>query len=484
VKHAVAALIVAVTLVTAGCGSKSSGSNLGTALSYVPKNAAAVVAIDTDPDGGQWQQVDHLLGKFPFADQLKQQFKSAFNARANVDYDKDVKPLLGSDLVIAVIGPNRPDTQIPYVLAWKLNDAAAARRLIQATSVKAGIIDGLDVYLRAPTDFAVIKDGTLLIADSMPAVEAALKRPGGAHMTASDFKAALGDLSQDSLVRVVGDPQRVLAWSTTPAERNVQWLSAMSNFAVTLRAESDGIEYAFRTETDSGGLKTSELPLASGRTSPPVVKRPGEVAFAVRNPAQFLNFGLQATRITDPKGYAKYLRDTATISSELGADFERDLIAQLTGNATASVDVGGAFAVRADLRDPAAARTTLQKFERAARNGRTTVPVSPPPNGNGFYTVTLSNGKKYAFNVVGKSFVLATDEARAAQFAAQSPARVSGAKGSLVVYSDARALANAIAAKRGQGVAAQIVTSALGDLTGSVQTETSGITGQLKLQIK
>src|SRR3954466_1013981 len=188
VAAALCAALAAIALTTAGCGSKSSGSSLGSALKYVPKTAAVVIAIDTNPDGGQWQQVDHLLGKFPFGGQVKQQFKSAFTARTSVDYDKDIKPLLGSDMVVAITGPSPPSTQTPYVFAWKLKDEAAARRLIQATSEKSGTLDGLDVYGRPPTNFAVIKDGTLILADTMSALQAALKRSGGGdHMTEGDF---------------------------------------------------------------------------------------------------------------------------------------------------------------------------------------------------------------------------------------------------------------------------------------------------------
>src|SRR3954470_22277809 len=101
-------LLVALALVGAtatGCGSSgSSGSKLDTALSYIPKNAPVVVALDTDPDGDQWQQVDELIGKFPGGGQAKQQFKTAFNARSRLDWDKDVKPLLGNDFVIAFTG--------------------------------------------------------------------------------------------------------------------------------------------------------------------------------------------------------------------------------------------------------------------------------------------------------------------------------------------------------------------------------------------
>jgi hypothetical protein len=481
VKRIAAATLAAIALVATGCGSKSSGTSLDTALSYVPKDAAVVVAIDTNPDGDQWQQVDHLLGKFPFGGQVKQQVKAAFNARANLDYDKDIKPLLGNDMVYALTAPTGQETQTPYVFAWKLKDEAAARRLLQATSEKSPTtIQGLDVYGRPPTNFAVIKDGTLVVADTFDSLGAALKRPSGDHMTEADFTSALGDLNKDSLVRVTGDFQALINRSPQAATvRKIKWLSALRGSASTLRAEPDGIAYDIHADTDAKGLTPQDLPLASGAAAPPVVKRAGELGFGVRNPAQIWPFLEQAARVGDPKSYPGLLRNKAKISRQLGADFDRDVIGQLTGNASVSVSIDGGVAARADLRDPAAARATLKKFEHAAK-----VPVTPPPNGNGFYTVTQTSGKKLFLGVVGRSFVAATDAARAAQIAGQSPSPVGGAQGSLVFFSDARALANAIAAQRGQGVAAQIVTSALGDVTGWVHTETDGITGHLKLQIK
>src|SRR4051812_35043334 len=482
-----ATLLAVVALIATGCGSKSSSSGLDTALSYVPKDATVVVAIDTNPDGDQWQQVDHLLGKFPFGGQVKQQVKNAFNARANLDYDKDIKPLLGNDIVYARLAPTGQEGPPPFVFAWKLNDEAAARRLLQATTEKSPVtIQGLDVYGRPPTNFATIKDGTLVVADTFDSLGAALKRPGGDHMTEGDFNASLGDLDKDSLVRVSGDFQRLLSHSPqSPALQKVKWLSALRTFAATLRADSDGIEYAFKFDTDSGSLTSSDLPLASGEESPPVVKRAGEIGFGIRNPAQVVGFAQQAASVVNPTGYGKYLRDKAKLSKQLGVDVDRDLIGQLTGNATMSVAIDGGVAARADLRDPATTAATLKKIAprlvKIARKRGKTLTLSTAGN---LYTLTQPTGKKVVFGVIGRSFVVANDVARATQIAGQSPSAGSGAKGSLIVYSDARALANAIAAKRGQGVAAQIVTSALGDLTGSVQTETSGITGSVKLEIK
>jgi hypothetical protein len=482
-----AILLALLALVATGCGGNSSSSSLDTALSYVPKDAAVVLAIDTNPDGDQWQQVDQLLGKFPFGGQVKQQAKAAFSARANLDYDKDIKPLLGNDIVYANFGPSGDETPASFVFAWKLKDEAAARRLLQATTEKSPVtIQGLDVYGRPPTNFATIKDGTLVVADTFSALGAALKRPQGDHMTESDFNGSLGELNKDSLVRVTGDFQKLLSGSPqAPAVRKVKWLGALRTFAATLRADSDGIEYAFKFDTDSGGVTPNDLPLASGAAAPSVVKRAGEIGFGVRNPGQIVSFAQQAASVLNPTGYGKYVRDKAKLSKQLRVDVDRDLIGQLAGNATLSVAIDGGVAVRADLRDPASAAATLKKVAprlvRVARKRGKTLTLSSAGN---LHVLTNPNGKKVVFGVVGNSFVVANDAARAAQIAGQSPSPVSGAKGSLVVYSDARALANAIAAKRGQGVAAQIVTSALGDLTGSVRSETNGITGSVKLQIK
>jgi len=111
------------------------------------------------------------------------------------------------------------------------------------------------------------------------------------------------------------------------------------------------------------------------------------------------------------------------------------------------------------------------------------VGVAVPKRPNGFYALATAKGKKYVFAVIGGKFVLATDPGRAAQVAGQSAAPVPGAKGSFVTATDTRALVNALAKRRGQGQAA-LLTSALGDFVGSIESETSGMTGHFKLTIK
>jgi hypothetical protein len=492
VKSRVPALLlalVAVALIASGCGSKSTGGGLDSALTYVPKGAPLVVAIDTDPEGDQWKQVDKLIGKFPFGGQIKSQLKSSLNSRSgNIDYEKDIKPLLGHDLVFVVTSASPPPGSAkPYLVAWKVADEGKAQQLIKSGTTKVGKAEGVDLYSsQRGTEFAAIKDGTIVFTSTQAGLEESLHRASsGDHMTEADFNAALGDLRKDALVRMTGDFQSLLEGPDAAPARKVKWIAALRTFGLTVSAEPDGVAYKFRAQT-AGGLGQRDLPLAAGAEPAPVVRRAGEIGFGLRNPAQLVTFGQSVAQITDSTGYAKYNREKANLSKQLGVDVDRELISQFTGNATLSVSLTGDVALRADLRDPAAAEATLKKVapRLVTLHGKKVGTLSAPKGGKGFYTLVKLDGKKTTFGVIGKSFVLASDPARAAEIAGQSPSTVPGAKGALVIAADARSLANAAAKQRGQGVAAQIVTSALGDLIGSVEAEPSGITGDLKLQIK
>ena len=485
--------LAALALVATGCGSKSSGSGLETALSYVPKDAPLVVAFDTDPAGDQWKQVNELIGKFPFGGQVKQGFRNGFNSSAGFDFDKDFKPLLGEDLVIAVTtaASLREGTQTDFVASWKVGDEEAAKRLVEKNATKVGTVEGADVYRGQQGSFTALDDGTLVSAKSQAGVEAALKRAGGDdHMSEDDFNSRLDGLNQDALVRVTGDIQAAIGTDNpkAAAARKVKWIGALRTFGATLSADSDGISTGLRVKTEAGELTDEDLPLAAGAEAAPVVRRAGEIGFGVRDPAQVVTFGQMVSQVTDPAGYAKYKKQKAKAGKQLGINIDRDVIGQFTGNAAVSVSLTGKVAVRADLRDPAAMEATLKKaaprLKRIAKKNGKSVGISTPKNGKGFYAIASTDGKKLVFGVVGKTFVAATDAGRAAQFAGQSPSVVPGAKGALVVASDARALANAVAQQQGQGAGAQIITGALGDVIGSLQSETDGLTGNLKLQIK
>jgi hypothetical protein len=374
----------------------------------------------------------------------------------------------------------------PYVFAWKVNDEDKARKLIQKNSEKAGTIDGEDVYGTDGSNLSIVKDGTWILADNLANLKAAVDRAqGDDHLTESEFEDKLGDLETDSLVRVTGDVQSLYAGNAmSPIVKNLPFVNAQKNFGAVLTAESDGIELAIENRTDD--LDAKDLPLATGADSVPVVRRAGEIGIGLRDPAHVISFYESVFKTSAPDVYGRFLKEKTKAEKVLGVDIDQDVVGQFTGNSAISVSLNGDFALRADLRDPAAMEATLKKA--APRLVKLTkgkaVGLSTPKNGKGFYALAQANGKKVVFGVVGKSFVAATDAARAAQFAGQSPSVVPGAKGSLVVATDARALANAIATQQGQGTAAQLVTGALGDLIAWVETEPDGVTGSIKLFVK
>ena len=73
-------------------------------------------------------------------------------------------------------------------------------------------------------------------------------------------------------------------------------------------------------------------------------------------------------RSIDPAGYAEFQAGKEAIGRRLGIDVDEDVLAQLTGDVSAAVDIDGKFGVRAELEDADAFEETLAKvMERPAR---------------------------------------------------------------------------------------------------------------------
>jgi uncharacterized protein DUF3352 len=470
----------------AGCGGSGSGNATEDALSFMPKDAPVVISIDTDPNGEQWQQVNKLIGKFPFAGQIKAQAKQGFNTSSKLDFDKDVKPILGNDFVFAI-----PDTAAlkqsnsPAIGAMKVKDEGKAEDFLKKDAQKTTTVDGTDVYKESSDTYLALKDGTLVIADNTQLLGAALKRHDGSdHMSQDDFDNLMGGVSGDGLLKAGVNVQQVIgAQPKAAAARKVKWVDGLRDSGAVLSAQSDGLELNFKTTTE--GVSAADLPLAAGAQSAPVVRRASDVGFGMRNIAQTVRFAEMASQLTNPRGYTRFLAQKKKLNKTLGIDLDKDVVDQFQGDASLSVGIDGGFALRTSLRDPKAFQATLRKaapkLTKAAKGKH--VGVAVPKRPNGFYALATAKGKKYVFAVIGGKFVLATDPGRAAQFAGQSATPVPGAKGSLVTAMDTRSIVNQVAKRQGQGQAA-IVTGALGDFIGSVESETSGLAGRFKLTIK
>jgi hypothetical protein len=488
---AILTLLLAAAIAFAGCGSGSSGSTED-ALSYMPKDAPLVLTVDTDPDGEQWQNVDDLLAKFPGAGVAKSQFKQAISqgSGGKVDYDRDIKPLLGNELVIAATDISAlRGNNAGFIGALKVEDEDKARELIESQGgKKAGTAEGADIYSGSGSTYA-IQDGTVVFASTRQQIDDALKRHADdSGMTTDDFDALLGGLGdEDALLRTGLDVGATIDSNPNSTEaRKIKWVDALENFGQIVTVEDDGVASKLRVTTASG-LAPTDLPFAEGAQAPEVVRRAGELGFGLRDAAQTVHFAEQVARVSDPQGFARYSAGKRRASRVLGIDLDKDVIDQFSGDATISVSLGGDVAFRSDVKDPEALKATLAKAVprlKKLRPGRQLGVSTPPGSGEGLYAVAQPGGDKLVFGIVDDSFVAATDAARAGQVGGQSPSTVPGARGAFAMALDARTLLNEELAKRGQGTAAQLVTGALGDFTGSVESEPDGLSGSFKLTIK
>lgn len=488
-------LLAASALLAAGCGGDDSGSALDVALSHLPENALFAAAVETDLEGDQYNALDSLLDEFAFGgqarDQLRQQLEDATGGR----FAEDVRPLLGNP---AVVGATRAsDGTTHAIAAAQVPDGDKLDEVVErADARQVGEAAGATLYEDGDTVFAV-EDDVVVFADNRRQLTAALERADGDdHLDEETFDAALEDLPADGLVRVYVDLQAALdADPETADARKIKWIAALREMGLTANARDNRIDVEFRVTTE-GDLSDEDLPIAAGDESPGVIRREGEVGLGIRDLAHIVGFAENAGQAIDPAGFGDYARAKETIDRQLGVNLDEDLVAQLTGNTSASVALDGSFGVRAELRDAQEFDRTLERvsdvlpsFAEGAGFGEVT--LTKPRGAGDFYTLTGEGGGAVVFGVVDEVLVVASDRARAQELATVEPSSVDGARGSAVMGADAEELANAIIAEIGPafgipdlgGLGSGLITGPLDELNGSVSASTDALTGKLTLSV-
>ena len=161
------------------------------------------------------------------------------------------------------------------------------------------------------------------------------------------------------------------------------------------------------------------------------------------------------------------------------------MVSQLPGPLLFNISPTGKYALRIGLKNPAAFSRTLAKLSGLARGLGTGV----IRRRGALYVLVQPNGSRIAYGVLGGAFVVANEPARARLVARQSPAAVPGANGSLVLNADAQKFADAVISRLARRVGVlglfgpRLFTAPLGDLTGSLNSSTSGLKGTLSLKV-
>ena len=496
-KVTVLGVACASVLAVGGCGGSSgddAASPLDNALGYLPEDAPLVASIDTDVKGDQYQAIGKIVDKFPFGDSVRAAVKEIVEDEGG-DYE-DIEPLLGNEFVVgasnvrSLTGDSGEEDFVGAVQAKskdKLEDAVKADK-----PKEDGEKNGAKIYRDDDGDTFAIKDDVLIVAGSKRLLETALEqREADDRLTEDTFEKATSDLPRDALLRVSGNLQKLLAADPETQEaRKVKWVNALRTFGATVSFEDDEANVGFRLNTDSGSLTEEDLPLAAGASSPSIVDRAGEIAAGIKDPTQIVDFAEKAGQAIDPGGFGDYAQAKRTIERQLDLDIENDLLDQLEGDLAITFAVNGKFGARSKVKDPRRFDRTLAKLGKvlpdvAESATGESVGYAKPKKGGDFYALATADGESVVYGVVDGVFVLANDPRTAGQLSTEDTEPVSGSRGSVVVSADAAQLVQQILGQLGgAGLAGAVVTGPLGDLTGSMTSETSGITGNFTLNFK
>jgi hypothetical protein len=261
-------------------------------------------------------------------------------------------------------------------------------------------------------------------------------------------------------------------------------VGALRTLGLTVSAQKSSIDVQFNLRTE-GDLTDADLPVAAGDEPAQVVQRPGEIGVGLRDPRQLVTFFESALQAVDPQSFGNYEQGKRALSAKLNLDVDKDVIAQLTGNVSVSVTIGGEFAARAEVKDPAAFGKTLDKVARALPQFGLGEKVTRTGD---LYTLHRSGGGAFVFGVSNGALVVASDAARARQMASAKPQAVEGATGSVVLRADAEGIARQVLKQIAPqfGIPDPVVpifARPFNELRGSVATSTGGMKGKFSLTL-
>lgn len=233
------ALFAALAVAASGCGSNTvqTSSSSESGAKFVRSGALAFVALNTDLDSSQWQQLDDLAKKFPGRDKVLERIDGAL-AKHGVDLQDDVEPALGPEVDIAVaLGAGGHGTAA--VALTKPDDPDRFKALV--AKLNAADEDGKPaVYRRV--------DGWYALSDSQASIDRVLAGGGKPLADDSTYQEAQSKLSGDALVKAFVDGRQIGAAVKQAAQRKSSALGASSLgfdnlgfIAASTSVEDDGI---------------------------------------------------------------------------------------------------------------------------------------------------------------------------------------------------------------------------------------------------
>jgi hypothetical protein len=269
------------------------------ALAYVPGNAAMVFEMRLDLPGDQLQAAGNLLAHFPgFQDQstLSAKIDAALKRMiadapgSSVDYDRDVKPLIGGPLFMAVQsleGMEDGGSPSNWVVVATTNGAVSCDTLFQGQAATTEAYGGVTLSVSTDKQEACAIDGRFALAGDPAGVKAAIDaHKGNSGMnTSARYTAARTQLGLDRIATMYLDGGALAKAlpSGAPGAAAANLVDALPQWVMAgVRAENDALvtDIAVAPPINPAALPSAE--------AYPAVHPSSFLAFA---PAETLVFG-------------------------------------------------------------------------------------------------------------------------------------------------------------------------------------------------
>jgi hypothetical protein len=244
-KPILVSLLAALALLASACGGSVGSSSGGDASGIAPADSLAFISIDTDLGSSQWKALDQLTNKFPIKSKVLRDIRQSMQ-KQGIDWSKDVKPALGDELDVAVLGASVSGTDA--VGMTKPKDESKFESLLKKLD---------DSSTPKTTTLHEQVDGWTVFSDKQSAIDAVKQAAKNGHglSDVTAFNDAMGAVSEDSLAKayVNGGVLGKLMSSSTPltAARKtprLDWLAAR------LTASSSSLELYGSVHGDTSKL--------------------------------------------------------------------------------------------------------------------------------------------------------------------------------------------------------------------------------------
>jgi len=276
-----ALLVAALAIFATGCGGDTANADATGApaevAKYIPATSPLYIELDTNIDDVQWKNALVLAERFPAYADLEQEFQKELT-EANLDFDTDIRPLLGGRAAIAAtevdvkaaseefgsdpLGATRDDLldEAGFVGVLQLEDGKdeAVRALItrEGDLTEKGEYNGVTYYADDDDTHGAVTDGFLVIADTEKDLFVSLDLLAGTGDSLSGvdkFTSALSGLEEGAIARMYVDVGALAAGSLSAAENDIidteSILGDIENAAVgaVTLAEENGLRIKGKT---------------------------------------------------------------------------------------------------------------------------------------------------------------------------------------------------------------------------------------------